>query len=129
MDGNRLQIFGPAQIKLNSPNPLAFSPIEGGYGIFKYIPIIVISPMRNNLAVLQAISAGNGLRPAGIESVQDLTNLDLQFMENFHLKWSNMCIFHHENTKFTKDSKRFFNRHHIMFLRVLRVFCGEYPLL
>jgi hypothetical protein len=40
--------------------------------------------MRNNLAVLQAISAGNGLRPTGIESVQDLTHLDFQRVENFH---------------------------------------------
>jgi hypothetical protein len=58
--------------------------------------------MRNNLTVLQAISVGNGLGPAGIESIKDSTGLDLQFMENFHFRWLNLCIFHHKDTKFTK---------------------------
>ena len=84
MNGNRVQIFGPAQIELNSSNPLIQRPIKGIHRIFKYVPIIIISPVRDNFTALQAISVGNSLRPTGIESVQNLKKLDLQGIENFH---------------------------------------------
>ena len=71
MDNDRIQIFGPAKVKLNSPDPVSDSPIKGIDGIFEYVPVIIIPPMRNNLALLQAISVGNRLWPAGIESIQD----------------------------------------------------------
>ena len=84
MDDHGLKVLGPAHVKLDSPDPLRLGSVKGIHGIFKYVPIVIIAPMRNNFTMLQALAGRHGLRPAGIEQIQDLANSLFEYMGNFH---------------------------------------------